>query len=64
MTAFFSGANFIIDDKGQTISLASRSKDQRIALSRTLQKSVDDLDGGGTEQPKKVIDSAVGGASD
>ena len=32
MTAFFSGANFIIDDKGQTISLASRSKDQRIAL--------------------------------
>ena len=57
--SIYPGANFIIDDKGQTISLASRSKDQRIALSRTLQKSVD-LDGGGTEQPKKVIDSTVG----
>ena len=34
----YPGANFVIDDHGAIVNLSSRNRDQRIALSRTLQK--------------------------
>eukprot|EP00658_Telonema_sp_P-2_P041530 TRINITY_DN2971_c0_g1_i1.p1 TRINITY_DN2971_c0_g1~~TRINITY_DN2971_c0_g1_i1.p1 ORF type:complete len:1072 (-),score=265.32 TRINITY_DN2971_c0_g1_i1:57-3272(-) len=50
----YPGANFVIDDKGATINLGTRNRDQRIALSRTLQKPSYSAEGGQVNGAKKV----------